>query len=189
MPAAAQRKHEIKHKLSCSGNSDVCINLPHWDSVAPARATQVNFGSATPQLVHQQERTQVSAAEEDEEEIHQRQWNHTENGTTQAMCCEDKARASSGCLSITHKPWLPRNGSDCSLRACPLQQVWAHIIHRAKCEVTVSHQTFVLFYRQNTSKVCPSLKKQAHQTLGSDTSIWHLEVDVQENSQSCLSCL
>lgn len=78
MPAAAQRKYEIKHKLSCSGNSDVCINLPHWDSVAPARATQVNSGSATPQLVHQQERTQVSAAEEDEEEIHQRQWNHTE---------------------------------------------------------------------------------------------------------------
>lgn len=111
MPAAAQRKHEIKHKLSCSGNSDVCINLPHWDSVAPARATQVNFGSATPQLVHQQERTQVSTAEEDEEEIYQRQWNHTENGTTQAMCCEDEARASSGCLlhhtqALTAQEWL-----------------------------------------------------------------------------------
>lgn len=78
MPAAAQRKHEIKHKLSCSGNSDVCINLPHWDSVAPASATQVNFGSATPQLLHQREGTQVSAAEEDGEEIQQRQWNHTE---------------------------------------------------------------------------------------------------------------
>lgn len=116
---------------------------------------------------------------------------HREDGTAQAMCCKDKARASSGCLSITHKPmpWLPRNGSDPSLSACPLQQVWAHSINIAKCEVTVPDHAFVLFYRQNMSKFCPNPNKQAHQTLGLDTSIWHLQVDVQENSQSCLSCL
>lgn len=86
-----------------------------------------------------------------------------EDGRTQAMCCRDKARASSGCLSITHKPvapWLPRNGSDPSPRARPLQQVWAqHIIHTAKCEVTISNHTSVLFYRQNMSKLCPKPKK------------------------------
>lgn len=162
MPAAARRKHEMKHKLGCSGNSDVCINLPHWDSVAPARAAQENLGSATPQLLHRGERTQVSAAEEAAlvlgrvKKSHQRPQNHAEKMTQLKPCAVKTKLEPAQPVSIAHKPvsQLPRNGSDPSPRACPLQQV----IHMAKCEVTIPHHTLVLLYRQNMSKLCPKSK-------------------------------
>lgn len=149
-----------------------CASICHTGTLWHHRATQVNFGSATPQLLHQWERTQ--------DELHQRQWNHTQKMVQLKL---ESAQA----VSPSHKPVprLPRKGSILP-QSCPLQQVWAwHIIHAA----TVSDHGFVLFYRQNMSKLCPKPKKQAHQTLGSDTSIRHLEVDLQENSQSSLICL
>lgn len=67
-----------------------------------------------------------SCAGEDEEQIHQGQWNHAEK-TAQLACCINKAKASSAWLSTTGRlvPWLHWNGTWHPLpRACPLQKVY-----------------------------------------------------------------
>lgn len=134
-----------------------------------------------------------SCAGEDEEKIHQRQWNHVEKMAQLKPCA----------VRTKLEPAQPVSPSHTSL--CPNCPGMAHTLHpepvpsnRSELgtsftwpSVSSLYQTMLLycFTGRTPANCAPNPKQTAHQTLGSHTSICHLAVDVQENSQSCLICL